>query len=173
MSAPGLGTAAEAEFEQFVAAAWPRLRWSAYLLCGDHHLAEDLTQTALARTYAAWRRIRRDDPTAYTRKVLVNLNIDRVRRRRFHEVAQQHAPERAVASGVGEVERREELVTLLQGLAERERAVVVLRHYYDLSEAQVADELGIPRGTVKSTLSRALSKLRVTAESVGTTSGGN
>jgi len=162
---------AEAEFERFVTAAWPRLRWSAYLLCGDHHLAEDLTQTALARTYAAWKRIQRDDPTAYARKVLVNLNIDRVRRRRFLEVAEEHAPERAVDNGSGHVERREELVTLLQALGDRERAVVVLRHYYDLPEAQVADELGIPRGTVKSTLARALSKLRASAGTVDTMSG--
>ncbi len=172
MSGPR-GTAAEAEFEQFAAAAWPRLRWSAYLLCGDHHLAEDLTQTALARTYSAWRRIRRDDPTAYTRKVLVNLNIDRVRRRRVLEVGVEQPPERAVDGGTGSLEAREQVVALLQGLGERERAVVVLRHYYDLSEAQVADELGIPRGTVKSTLSRALSKLRITADAVGTMSGGN
>ena len=162
---------AEAEFERFVTAAWPRLRWSAYLLCGDHHLAEDLTQTALARTYASWRRIQREDPTAYARKVLVNLNIDRIRRRRFLEVAEEHAPERAAGSGSEHVDQREELVTMLQALSERERAVVVLRHYVDLSEAQVADELGIPRGTVKSTLARALSKLRVTADTVGTLSG--
>ena len=164
-------SASEAEFEQFVAAAWPRLRWSAYLLCGDHHLAEDLTQTALARTYSAWRRIRREDPTAYTRKVLVNLNIDRMRRRRFQEVAEDHAPERASEHPGGDLEAREEVVALLRSLGERERAVVVLRHYFDLSEAQVAAELGMPRGTVKSTLARALGKMRVSAETVASMSG--
>ncbi|HEY7042976.1 MAG TPA: SigE family RNA polymerase sigma factor [Nocardioidaceae bacterium] len=167
MSAP----AAERQFEEFVTAAWPRLRWTAYLLCGDHHLAEDLTQTALARTYSAWRRIRRDDPTAYARAVLVNLNIDRMRRRRFLEVSEEQAPESVSEPAAGDLERREQVVALLRQLGDRERAVVVLRHYYDLSEAQVAAELGIPRGTVKSTLSRALSKMRVTTESVGSMNG--
>ena len=73
----------EQEFDEFAAAAWPRLRRSAYLLTGDHHLAEDLAQTALARTYASWRRVRRSDALAYARKVLVNANIDRLRRRRL------------------------------------------------------------------------------------------
>ena len=68
-------------FDEFATAAWPRLRRSAYLLTGDHHLAEDLAQTALVRTYAHWRRVRRADALAYTRRVLVNLNIDRIRRR--------------------------------------------------------------------------------------------
>ena len=84
-------------FDEFAAAAWPRLRWSAYLLTGDHHLAEDLTQTALARTFAHWRRVRRQDALAYSRKVLVNLNIDRLRRRRMVEVggdSAEHALDR-------------------------------------------------------------------------------
>lgn len=159
---------AEHDFDDFAVAAWPRLRRSAYLLTGDHHLAEDLAQTALARTYASWRRVRRDDALAYARKVLVNANIDRIRRRRLREFggpgadgllaawpASGHGPE--IASD------RDEVVRLLAGLTDRERRVVVLRHYFDLSEAEVARELGIAPGTVKSALSRALRKLRVTA----------
>ena len=159
----GSGNEAEEAFEQFAASSWSRLRWSAYLLCGDHHLAEDLAQTALARTYSAWGRVRRDDALAYTRRTLVNLNIDRLRRRRPHEVGDGEL------AGLGadpdsQTEDRDEIVRLLQSLGEQERKVVVLRHYYDLPEAAVAAELGLPKGTVKSTLSRALAKLRVSAE---------
>ena len=155
----------DSDFDEFAVAAWPRLRRSAYLLTGDHHLAEDLAQTALARTYASWRRVRRADAHAYARRTLVNLNIDRIRRRRITEVGDgpievlpdRHRP-------LGNSDDRDEIVRLLKGLTEKERRVVVLRHYFDLSEAQVADELGIARGTVKSTLSRALTKLRVSVD---------
>lgn len=158
-------------FDEFAAAAWPRLRRSAYLLTGDHHLAEDLTQTALARTFANWRRVRRQDALAYSRKVLVNLNIDRLRRRRMVEVggdSAEHALVR-VADGT-DAERaasdRDHVVRLLAGLTDKERRVLVLRHYFDLSEADVASELGIALGTVKSTLARALAKLRVSDDSL-------
>jgi len=152
------------DFDEFAASAWPRLRWSAYLLCGDHHLAEDLAQTALARTYSRWRHVRREDALAYSRKVLVNLNLDRVRRKRPVEVgdlvADRPSPDRGPG---GAADDRDEIVRMLAGLTPRERQVVVLRHYFDLSEATVAAELGLAPGTVKSTLSRALAKLRVTA----------
>ncbi len=163
-------TEAEAEFEEFARSAWPRLRWSAYLLCGDHHLAEDLTQAALARTYSAWARIRRDDAVAYTRKVLVNLNIDRLRRRRPHELGEAPLEAHGAVEDRG-ADHRDELVRMLTTLSERERRVVVLRHYYDLSERSVATELGISAGTVKSTLARALTKLRVSAEPLEDTYG--
>ncbi|GAA2126423.1 SigE family RNA polymerase sigma factor [Nocardioides bigeumensis] len=153
-------------FDEFAVAAWPRLLRSAYLLCGDHHLAEDLVQTALARTYARWRHVRRDDAMAYARTVLVNLNIDRMRRKRPVEV-RDALPDRAdPARTSARTEDRDEVVRLLAALTERERRVVVLRHYFDLSEADVARELGVAAGTVKSTLSRALAKLRVDALSV-------
>lgn len=166
---------AEQEFDEFAVAAWPRLRRSAYLLTGDHHLAEDLAQTALARTYASWRRVRRADALAYARKVLVNANIDRLRRRRATELggaAADVALATRAESGRGSAEiatDRDEIVRLLAGLTERERRVVVLRHYFDLSEAEVAGELGIAPGTVKSALSRALRKLRVAAADDETT----
>ena len=154
--------ARDEDFDAFVTAACPRLRWSAYLLTGDHHLAEDLAQTALARTYSRWSRVRRDDALAYTRRVLVNLNIDRLRRRRYHEVSEAHAPEVVAPDRPAEdAAVRAEVLDLLATLTDRERRVVVLRHYFDLSEAAVAAELGIAPGTVKSTLSRALGKLRV------------
>jgi RNA polymerase sigma-70 factor (sigma-E family) len=149
------------EFDEFAHAAWPKLHRSAYLLTGDHHLAEDLAQTALERTYAKWRTVRRDDALAYCRRVLVNLNVDRIRRRRFFEVgggALAHADLGEADSGPDD---RDLIVRLLAQLTERERRVVVLRHYYDLAEATVSQELGIPPGTVKSTLARALTKLRI------------
>jgi RNA polymerase sigma-70 factor (sigma-E family) len=156
----------DAEFDEFAVAAWPRLRWAAYLLVGDEHLAEDLAQTALVRTYAAWRRVRKDDALAYARRTLVNANIDRLRRRRGHEVGWEHpaaegaARLRSPVAGEDTVADRDLLVRLLAGLTARERRVVVLRHVYDLSEPMVAAELGINLGTVKSTNARALAKLR-------------
>src|SRR5690349_2260799 len=113
-------------FDEFATAAWPRLRRSAYLLTGDYHLAEDLAQTALARTFAHWRRVRRQDAMAYSRKVLVNLNIDRLRRRRMVEVggdAAEHALDR-VADGQdaeGAVTDRDHVIRLLAVLTDRER----------------------------------------------------
>ncbi len=169
-----LGRRSDSDFDDFALAAWPRLRWSAYLLCGDHQLAEDLAQTALVRTYARWGSVRRADAMAYTRRVLVNLNIDRLRRRRPVELGvgpgevdpgALTAPDRTSGS-----DDRDELVRLLATLTERERSVVVLRHYFDLPEAAVASELGIATGTVKSTLSRALAKLRTDQTLSGRTS---
>ena len=152
----------DAEFEAFAASAWPRLRWTAYLLVGDHHHAEDLAQTALARTYAAWPRIRRaDDALGYARRTLVNANIDRLRLRRVTEVPVASYDERRLGrETTGGLEERDEVVRLLAGLGVQERRVLVLRYVYDLSEAAIADELGISRGTVKSAASRALAKLR-------------
>lgn len=161
----------EDDFDEFAHAAWPRLHRTAYLLTGDHQLAEDLAQTALERTYAKWRGVRRGDALAYARRVLVNLNVDRLRRRRFTEVggdallhARPGTADGSAGSGGGSTEDRDQVVRLLATLTERERRVVVLRHYYDLPEAVVAQELKIAPGTVKSTLSRALAKLRVGVE---------
>jgi RNA polymerase sigma-70 factor (sigma-E family) len=149
----------DAEFDEFVLATWHRLRWTAYMLTGDLHLAEDLAQTALVRTYASWSRVRRDDALAYARKVLVNANIDRLRRRHITEVSDEGF-DRAYPAREDPSDDRDELVRLLAGLTDRERRVLVLRHYYDLPENAVAGELGISVGTVKSTASRALAKLR-------------
>ena len=152
------------DFDEFATTAWPRLRRIGYLLTGDHHLAEDLAQTALVRTYASWRRVRREDAAAYSRRVLLNLNVDRLRRRRLTEVGDAAMEVLPVAGGEAVTEDRDHIVRLLAGLTERERRVVVLRHYCDLSEADVARELGIAPGTVKSTLARALRKLRVSSD---------
>jgi RNA polymerase sigma-70 factor (sigma-E family) len=153
------------EFDEFATAAWPRLRRIGFLVTGDPHLGEELAQAALVRTYASWRRVRRDDASAYARRVLINLNIDRLRRsRRMTELDDDAVARLAVASGEGTADERDRIVRLLAGLTDRERRVVVLRHYCDLSEADVAHELGIAPGTVKSTLARALRKLRVSID---------
>jgi len=136
-------------------------------MSGDRHLADDLAQTALVKTYAAWSKVRRDDAMAYTRRVLVNANIDRLRRRRTRPAEVSDTLVGAVAdwpapAHTQAVDDRDELVRLLGGLTERERKVLVLRYYFDLAEVTVADELGISVGTVKSTAAKACMKLRAT-----------
>ena len=139
------------EFEDFVLAAWPRLRRAAYLLAHDTHEAEDLVQQALTRSYARWSSVRREGAYAYVHRALVNAYIDSTRRRR--PVPVEHLPETA-ARHVGSLEDRSELVELLAPLTPRERAIVVWRYYLDTPEREVADRLGIAPGTVRSTASR-------------------
>jgi RNA polymerase sigma-70 factor (sigma-E family) len=162
---------ADEDFERFVQASWRRLTWAAYLLCGDQHLAEDMAQGALARTYSAWSRVRSEDAFAYTRSALVNLNIDRLRKIRVRDAKNRLLSQDDARTDTDIVVERDELVRMLLDLTDQERKVVVLRHYYDLSEAAVAAELKVPKGTVKSTLSRALSKLRVQARDHELTTG--
>lgn len=152
---------AEREFEEFVGAVWPRLRHAAYLMTGNYHDAEDMAQTALSRTYQAWGRVRRDDAHLYARRIMINAIIDRRRRRRLLEVRAEPSRIATNDTGLTAAADRDELLRMLTMLTSRERAVVVLRYYFDLSEEQVAHELGVSRGTVKSTASRALAKLRV------------
>lgn len=151
------------EFIEFVRTSSAQLLHAAYLLTGDRHAAEDAVQTTFARTYAAWSRVRRDDAVAYSRRVLVNHLTDRWRRR-FREYATDDLPEPPEHSDLADqVALRRWLVGALAGLTLRERAVIVMRYLFDLPEAAVADDLGITIGTVKSTSSRALAKLRISA----------
>lgn len=154
------------EFEEFVRAAWPRLRRAAYLLSHDPHEADDLVQTALAATYARWHRIRRDDAYAYVHRAVVNAYIDGTRRRRPIPVPTD--PDRPVAAD-GSVEDRSELTDLLAPLSPRERTIVVWRYYLDAPEAEVAKRLGVSTGTVKSTASRALARMRSATTTQGET----
>jgi RNA polymerase sigma-70 factor (sigma-E family) len=145
------------EFDEFVRARHVALLRFAHVLCGDPHLAADLVQDALERTGLAWRRLRRDDPEAYVRRVIVNTFINGVRRRRRERLVAE-PPERAYT----EPEFRDDALWRLLGtLPPRQRAVVVLRFYADLSEVDISAVLGCTVGTVKSTSSRALAKLRV------------
>ena len=148
------------EFEEFVVAAWPRLRRAAYLLCHDTHEADDLVQTALTSSYARWPQVRSEDAFAYVRRALVNAYIDTTRRR--WPVPVRRDPDRAVAPDHS-VEDRSELTELLAPLSPRERSIVVWRYYLDAPEAEVAERLGVSTGTVKSTASRALTRLRSAA----------
>lgn len=151
----------DAAFRTFVEQNGATLLHAARLLTGDHHRGEDLVQTALTRVYLKWDRI--DAPLAYARKAIVTAHIDSSRRRWWGERPTEALPEAAAgeSADVGAVDERDELRRLLAGLSPRERAVIVLRYYCDLSEQDAANTLGIPIGTVKSTCSRALARLRV------------
>jgi RNA polymerase sigma-70 factor (sigma-E family) len=149
-------------FARFVDARQQALQRTAWLLTGDWALAEDLVQTALARSWPRWERIRRrDDPEIYVRRVMVNTWSTWYRRRSRGERPSGIVLDRAAPSDVAaEVTIRLAVRGALGVLTDRQRAVVVLRLFDDLSEAQVAQVLGCPVGTVKSQLSRALARLR-------------
>lgn len=152
----------EAEFSAFVVARRDRLYRTAWLLCGDPHLAEDLVQQALTRLYASWHRVRDEGSVdAYARKILVNIHLDDTRRpfRRRERLAPDWHLEHAAPAGTS-LEEADELAAALRSLAPGQRAVVVLRHYWGLSVEETADTLGISPGTVKSQTSDALARLR-------------
>jgi RNA polymerase sigma-70 factor (sigma-E family) len=154
-------TAADTEFQHYMAARWPALVRTAYLLTGDQHLAEDLAQTTLTKVYASWRRVRRaDDIDAYVRRILVNTNASRFRKRRVVEHLTAAPYDAAAHEPHAGLAQRSALMTALAGLPKRQRAVVVLRYWEDLSEREVAEALGISPGTVKSQASKALARLR-------------
>lgn len=154
---------ADAEFTAFVDAERDWLGRLAVMLVRDRSAAEDLVQDTLVKVYLAWARIDQATAFAYARKVMVNLATDRWRRRRY-EVLYGHDAEldasASSASGYASVDSRDEIVRQLAGLTPRERAMVVLRYYADMSDAGVAQEMGVSVGTVKSTCSRALARLR-------------
>ena len=151
----------DAEFTAFVADAGPRLHRTARLLAGDPHRAEELLQATLVKTYLAWPRAQATDPEAYARRVLANQRIDTWRKHR-REVLTPPAdvPEAAIPSTADDAADRDEVVRALMTLTPRQRRVVVLRHLVGLTEAEVAADLGVSVGTVKSTASRGLGQLR-------------
>ncbi|WP_341924928.1 SigE family RNA polymerase sigma factor [Nocardioides psychrotolerans] len=147
----------EQDFEEFVVARRAALLRTAYLLTGQVEDAEDLLQTALVKVVPHWRRIR-DRPEPYVRQVLVRESVSRWRRRRWREVTTDEVPESAARESGAE--DREDLRRALRALPPRQRAVVVLRYFEDLTEAQTAEALGIAVGTVKSQARDALARLR-------------
>jgi RNA polymerase sigma-70 factor (sigma-E family) len=149
----------DAEFVEFARSAFGRLVHAAYLITGNHHQAEDAAQTALVRTYASWSRVRDRDAYGYARTVLINHLVDSWRRP-IREYATDDVPEQQYGDVADDVATRRWLLAVLAMLSPRERTIVVLRYYFDLPETQVAHELDISVGTVKSTTSRALEKLR-------------
>jgi RNA polymerase sigma-70 factor (sigma-E family) len=157
------------EFVEFARASWRRLLHAAYLLTGDRHQAEDAAQTALVRTYASWSKVRNRDAYSYARTILANHVTDRWRRP-IREYATEEMPDAPGHRDVADdVARRRWLTDALGGLSPKERAVIVLRHYFDITEADVARELDMPLGTVKSLNARGLAKLRVSVSPPGPT----
>ena len=151
----------EDALREFITARSAALLRSAYLLVGDRTHAEDLLQTALIKTYLAWPRIRDHGALeAYVRRTMVTTATSWWRGRRFRERPQHEVPDRAEADPVGPRIEQDAMWTLLRALPPRQRAVLVLRYYEGLSEAEIADALHMSRGTVKSHAARALTALR-------------
>ena len=154
--------AARADFDSWMAARQARMLRTAYLLTGDVHAAEDLTQTTLAKVYLAWDRVSAARSVdAYARKIMVNEHTSMWRRlwRQREVVSDTRSSDLPVPAeeydGVAA-----DLWSAVRALPERQRAVIVLRYYEQLSEAETADALGVTPGTIKSQASRALATLR-------------
>jgi RNA polymerase sigma-70 factor (sigma-E family) len=171
VAAPGRTEGARAEFEQFFARHHAELARLAFLLSGDESTAEDLTADALLAAWERWSRVQEvDQPFAYVRRILVNLAATRVRRL---GVERRHN-ERYGAPGLSVVPAPDPGVSVdvraaLLRLPVRRRACVVMRHVFDLPEAEVAQTLGISLGTVKSQTFKGMAQL---AEILGPTAKG-
>jgi RNA polymerase sigma-70 factor (sigma-E family) len=153
--------AAEQEFDDFVAARGPALWRSAWLLTGDHHRAEDLLQTALGKAWPHWERVSGSGSfEAYVRKVLFTTYLAWWRRRWTAEVPTDALPDRGVVDEAERADLRRDVATALAGLTRGQRAVIVLRFFEDLTEADTAAVLGCSVGTVKSQAARAMAALR-------------
>jgi RNA polymerase sigma-70 factor (sigma-E family) len=152
-----VSTDGAASFDAFVAARSQALVRTAYLLTRDHALAEDLVQTALAKAWFHWSRIREDNPEPYVRRILVTTYASWWRRRWNGEIPTEELPETPAPHG----EDGLDLWEAIGRLPRRQRAAVVLRFYEDLSEAETARLMGTSVGTVKSQTAKALAKLRL------------
>jgi RNA polymerase sigma-70 factor (sigma-E family) len=149
----------DADFSAYFAARAHALRGTAYLLCGDWHRAEDITQVAMTKLYLAWPRLRHHGMDAYARKVVVRTFLAenrRLWRRREHVTGEP--PE--VSTVDGDTERRLLVEAALTAVPPRQRAVLVLRYWNDLSVEETADVLGCSPGTVKSQAARGIDALR-------------
>jgi len=150
--------AGQESFDAFVRARLPALLRFAHAVCGDPHTAADLVQDALERTGVRWERIQgTGDPEAYVRRAIVNGRTSRWRKLRRESLVDDVPEGRA---GMMQQPRDEEMWRLLATLPPRQRAVLVLRYYEDMSEEQIARTLGCAPGTVKSQASKGLAKLR-------------
>ncbi len=152
-------------FGEYVSARGRALLRTAYLLTGNVADAEDLVQAALAKTFLAWDRIEdRAAVDGYVRRAMVNTQISWWRRRRVEEYPTDEIPDQAVADHAVSSDLQETLRRAIDRLPQRMRAAVVLRYYEDMTEAEVAEVLGVSLGTVKSTVSRAVAKLRTDSD---------
>ncbi len=149
----------DAEFSEFMAARSAQLYRSAYLLTGAPHAAEDLVQTALAKVYAAWWRVRTaSDPVAYAHGVLIKTFLSERRRRSSTELPVAEIHDQAVH--LPDAADRLDLLAALTELSDLDRAVVVLRYFEDRTVALTASDLGLSEAAVKNRCLRALKTLR-------------
>jgi RNA polymerase sigma-70 factor (sigma-E family) len=155
----------EAAFHEFAVSRAPALSRTAYLLTGDFHLAEDLVQTALFKAAKSWHRIE-GDAEAYVRRILFTQNISWWRSRR-HVAEQPLATYDDRAAAAEDHDLRMSLEKALARLTPKQRTVLVLRYYEDLTEVETARVLGIGVGTVKSQSRQALARLRALAPHLG------
>ena len=147
------------DFAEFVRATGRRIQFAALMLCGDHHLAEDLTQTTYAKVYVRWSNVSRmESPLAYTHTVLTHTFLSHRRLRRSSERPVEQLPERVLDGPDPAV--RLDLVAALRRLPPRDRAVLVLRYWEDLSAERTAELLGIRQDACRRRASRALARLR-------------
>jgi RNA polymerase sigma-70 factor (sigma-E family) len=166
-----VSTGSDDEFADFMRGRWPAMVRLAYALSGDAGHAEDIAQAAFARAYAAWGRVSRaGDPDAYVRRIVLNENRKRFRKHRVPEdlhgdLSGPLAGQPGQPPGVSQQgpEERQALLDALGRLGPRQRAVIVLRYWLDLSEAETAAALNCSVGTVKSQASRGLATLRKSA----------
>lgn len=153
------------DFRDYVRTRRRALLRTAYVLTGNLADAEDLVQSALAKTYLAWDRIAdRGALDGYVRRAIVNTHISWWRRRRLQEYPTDELPDRAVADHAINSDLQETLRQAVDRLPPRMRAAIMLRYYDDMTEAEVAEALGVSLGTVKSTVARAVAKLRIDAD---------
>ncbi|WP_232678149.1 SigE family RNA polymerase sigma factor [Nocardioides sp. R-C-SC26] len=162
-----LPTAADdGDFAAYVQESWPALVRSAVFLGCTPHEAEDIAQTTLVRCYAAWPRVvRADNRTAYVYRMLLNCLRDSRRRRWWGERPTEHLPHDPTPApdAMSVVDTADAVHRALAGLGKPHRDVVVLRYFAGLTEAETAEALGVPAGTVKSRLSRSLARLAADA----------
>jgi RNA polymerase sigma-70 factor (sigma-E family) len=153
----------DAEFEAYMAARQPSLLRTAYLISGDRHTAEDLVQTALAKLYLSWDKVHdRQMLDGYVRRIIVNEHNSLWRRAwKKRELSTDTLPDDRTVTHEHDDGQRDALWEFVQTLPRRQRAVIVLRYYEDLSEAEIAETLGVSVGTVKSQASRALAAMRL------------
>jgi RNA polymerase sigma-70 factor (sigma-E family) len=160
----------DGEFREFMHARWPVMVRLAYGLTGDQGHAEDVAQAAFARAYASWPRVSRSgNPDAYVRQIVINENRNRFRKHRVAERLTDAPTESGTAFLVDATrafDERSALVGALQRLGPRQRAVIVLRYWMDLTEHETAASLNCSVGTVKSQAARALATLRQDTELV-------
>ena len=155
----------DAAFREYVQTRGAALLRMAMVLTGNRADAEDLVQAALAKTYLAWDKINeRAALDAYVRRAMVNTHISWWRRRRVEEFPTDELPEQVVADHARESDMAEVVRRALDRLPQRMRAAVMLRYFEDMTEPEIAATLGISLGTVKSTVSRAVARLRIDTE---------